>query len=266
MVVSYLQRKLGDISISRKLFFTVGIMAILVTIELCTLAFAVRTLSSVRAFINGEGLWSKAQKDAVYTLFVYAHSHNEKDYQAFRDYLKVSQGDNITRIELRKAHPNLAVARQGFIEGLNNPDDVDGMISLLIRFNKVSYLSRAINAWGNAEQSMEQLIAMSNDLYVIIGSKNVSQKEIDKVLQKAEVLNRKVTLQEDEFSSTLGEGSRWMEKIILRLLLTLSFTIASVSILITISVSRGIEKGLKATIDCSASPQIIMALLRYEME
>src|ERR1700733_10231241 len=114
MIISFLQKKLRDISISRKLYFTVGIMALLVTIELCTLWFAVSTLSSVRAFVNGEGLWSKAQKDAVYSLLIYAHSHDEKDYQAFRDYLKVPQGDNTTRLELQKPKPNLAIARQGF--------------------------------------------------------------------------------------------------------------------------------------------------------
>src|ERR1700743_877762 len=102
MIVSYLHKRFRDIPIARKLYFTVGIMALLVTVELCTLWFAVSTLSSVRSFVNGEGLWSKAQKDAVYSLVIYSHSHKEKDYDAFRDYLKVPSGDNKTRLELQK--------------------------------------------------------------------------------------------------------------------------------------------------------------------
>src|SRR5476649_1632140 len=106
MIISFLQKKLRNTSISRKLYFTVGIMALLVTIELCTLWFAVNTLSSVRAYVEGEGLWSKAQKDAAYHLRIYAFSHDEKDYRAFRDFLKVPLGDKKARLELQKAEPD----------------------------------------------------------------------------------------------------------------------------------------------------------------
>src|SRR5215469_16200786 len=134
MVISFLQRKFSNITISMKLYFTVGIMALLVTVELCTLWFAISTLSSVRAFVNGEGLWSKAQKDAVTALIIYSQSHKESDYQAFTSYLKVPLGDNITRLELQKPNPDLSIARDGFLKGRNNPDDVDGMITLIQRF------------------------------------------------------------------------------------------------------------------------------------
>ncbi|HXA03103.1 MAG TPA: histidine kinase dimerization/phospho-acceptor domain-containing protein, partial [Cytophagaceae bacterium] len=252
MIISFLQKKFGDITISRKLYFTVGIMAILVTIELCTLWFAVGILSSVRAFVNGEGLWSKAQKDAVYTLFIYAHSHDEKDYQDFREFLKVPVGDNKTRIELQKPNPDLAIAREGFIEGRNIPEDVDGMIRLILRFHSISYLNKAIIIWGEAEKNMEELIALSDKLHAMTNSNTVSQQKIDKILEQVEVLNIKFTKLEDDFSFTLGEGSRWLENIVLRLLLTLSLTIGTTSILITISVSRGIEKGIKAIIEGAA--------------
>src|ERR1700733_11276386 len=177
MIISFLQKKLRDISISRKLYFTVGIMALLVTIELCTLWFAVSTLSSVRSFVNGEGLWSKAQKDAVYSLFIYSHSHTEKYYHSFREYLKVPLGDNKTRLELQKPHPDMRIAREGFIEGRNHPEDVDGMLNLIIRFHNISYLNKAIVAWGEAEKTMEQLIAISNKLHSMISSNTASQQQ-----------------------------------------------------------------------------------------
>src|SRR6185503_13634017 len=252
MIVSYLHKRFRDIPIARKLYFTVGTMALLITIELCTLWFSVSTLSSVRSFVNGEGLWSKAQKDAVYTLLIYAHSHDEKDYKAFRNYLKVPEGDNITRLELQKPKPNLEIARQGFIQGRNHPGDVDGMINLLLRFHSVSYINRAIVVWGQAEQTMEQVIAISDRVHQMILSGKATQAEIDNEINRAEILNRKATLLEDDFSNTLGEGSRWLESVVLRILLTLSLTIGTTSILTTVIVSRGIQKGLKAIIDGAA--------------
>lgn len=248
-MISFLQRKFGNISIARKLYFTVGIMALAVTVELCTLWFSINTLSSVRAFVNGEGLWSKAQKDAVYSLLVYAHSHDEKDYQSFLHFLKVPIGDNKTRLELQKPHPDMAIAREGFLEGRNSPEDVGGMISLIRRFHDESYLHKAIIIWGEAEKNMEQLIAISNTLHVMISSGKASQHEIDNTLAQAEGLNRSFTKLEDDFSFTLGEGSRWLERVVLRILLTLSLTIGSTGILIAISVSRGIGRGVNAIIE-----------------
>jgi hypothetical protein len=87
-----------DISIAKKLYFAVGIMALLIAIELFTLWFAITTLSSVRAFVGGEGLWSKGEKDAVYHLQKYGHTHDENDYQSFLNFMKVPMGDHKTRL------------------------------------------------------------------------------------------------------------------------------------------------------------------------
>src|ERR687892_2471760 len=37
---------------------------------------SMQILSACRAYVGGEGLWSKGQKDAVYSLIQYAQSHN----------------------------------------------------------------------------------------------------------------------------------------------------------------------------------------------
>jgi hypothetical protein len=55
-----------NFSISAKLYFVVGIMALLIVMELLTLKFSINKLSAVRAFVGGEGSWSKAKKNAVH--------------------------------------------------------------------------------------------------------------------------------------------------------------------------------------------------------
>lgn len=119
-----------DVSITRKLYFTVGAMALLIGVELLSLFFCLNTLSAVRAYVGGEGLWSKAQKDAVFHLYKYGVSHNTEDYQLFEQFMKVPAGDGEARQELFKANPDLRVARHGFLKGRNHPDDIDGMIKL----------------------------------------------------------------------------------------------------------------------------------------
>ena len=86
-------------------------MALLIVIELLTLWFAIHTLSSVRALVGAEGLWSKAQKDAVYQLGKYHRTRNEEDYVAFKNFMSVPLGDHKTRMELLKEEPNMEIAR-----------------------------------------------------------------------------------------------------------------------------------------------------------
>ena len=156
---------LKNVSIAKKLYSVVGIMAILIAVELGTLYFAVNTLSSVRAFVGAEGLWSKSEKDAIYYLQKYYHSHDEEDEQAFYNFMKVPLGDHKTLVELLKKNPDLDVARQGLLEGRNHPDDIGGMIKLFRNFKDVSYIKRSINLWSEADSTIAQLIPITKKLH-----------------------------------------------------------------------------------------------------
>ncbi len=243
--------RIRDISIAKKLYFAVGIMALLIAIELFTLWFSISTLSSVRAFVAGEGLWSKAQKDAVYHLRKYGRSYQEEDYQQFLEFMKVPLGDRKTRLELIKENPDLKVARQGFLEGRNHEQDIDGMINLFRRFYWVSYIKQAIAIWTEADEQITPLLAISEQLHKEINLPAPSTKKIDKLLYEVDAVNEKLTVLEDNFSYTLGEGSRWLENLVLSLLFIVALTVEITGLLLTISVSRTIQKGLNEIIRIS---------------
>src|SRR5580658_5058836 len=173
-----------NVSIAKKLYFTVGIMALLIAVELGVLVFSINTLSSVRAYVNGEGLWSKGQKNAVYQLMQYGVTHDEADYTRFREFMKVPQGDHKTRMELNKAEPDLQVAREGFLEGRNHPDDIDGMIKLLRRFHDNRFIHRAIVAWTNADEVAAGFIVLGEKLHAEINAPTPSQDRINNILRE----------------------------------------------------------------------------------
>ncbi len=248
-----LRKWFSNISIAKKLYFTVGIMALLIAIELLVLIFSINTLSSVRAYVNGEALWSKAQKDAIYQLLTYARSHDEADYRKFRDFMKVPIGDHKTLVELNKQKPGMEAAKQGFIEGRNHPDDVEGMIKLFRRFHSNSYINKAIAAWTHADLLVTAVTPIGEELHAAINTAAPSQKRIDSSLRKIPLLNERLTPYEDAFSYALGEGSRWLEKVILRLLFVVALTVECTGLILAITVSRGIQKGLKEILLSSQS-------------
>ena len=244
---------LKNISISKKLYFVVGIMALLIAVELFMLWFSLNTLSSVRAFVGGEGLWSKAQKDAVYHLQKYARTFSERDYTQFRNFMKVPLGDHKTLVELNKKNSDLKAARQGFIEGRNHPNDIDGMIKLFQRFHNIYYINKAIEVWGEADSTIAKLIPIGERLHTEINIESPSTEKIDVILSEMDKINEKLTTLEDDFSYTLGEGSRWLENLILTILFAIALTVELTGLLLTISVSFGITRGIGEIIRVSES-------------
>jgi hypothetical protein len=95
------------------------------------------------------------------------------------------------------------------------------MITLFRRFNWVSFINRAIKVWSEADPLIAEFNPIADSLYVEINSPSPSQERINAILDKIGPLNEKLTVLEDEFSYTLGEGSRWLENLVLRLCLPL---------------------------------------------
>jgi signal transduction histidine kinase/ActR/RegA family two-component response regulator len=243
-----LYRWFNDIPISRKLYATVGAMAMLIGIELFVLFFSLGTLSSLRAYVGGEGLWSKAEKDAVFHLYRYGVAHDERDYQLFEQFMGVPLGDAKARQALGEAHPDPATAAGGFLEGRNHPEDVRGMAWLFIRFGNVYYLRQANDIWGEAEALVVQLPPLAEQLRREVRSPTVSQDRIDPILARIYEVNERLTNYEDQFSFILGEGSRWLERVVLRILFLTALTVETTGILLAVSVSRGIQRGLASII------------------
>lgn len=226
-------------------------MALLIAVELMTMLFAIHTLSSVRALVSAEGLWSKAEKDAVYNLQKYGASYDEADYLQYSKFLKVNLGDRKTRLELLKPEPDMTIAREGFLEGRFHPDDIDGAIKLLRRFHSISYISHAIEVWTRGDNMISSVQALGEQLHAEIRSANPSREKIQVILTQIDAANTTLTGIEDDFSYTLGEGSRWLTGIILKLLFCLVLTVEISGLSLTIFVSRNISKGLGEIIDSS---------------
>jgi PAS domain S-box-containing protein len=233
-----------DISIKRKLFFIVGLMALLIALELCLLVFTIRTLSATRASVAGEGLWSKAQKDALYNLRRYAYSANESYYQSYLENMKVPEGDRMARLELEKEDPDLDIARKGFIQGKNHKDDIDGLISLFKRFRHNAYIDQAIKNWTMGDSLLLQLHVEAEKLHLLNATKTADSASVKRFVDKIDLLNKYLNISSEQFSSILGEGSRWLEGLILKILFLVALTVEFTGMLLTISLSVTISKGI----------------------
>lgn len=162
----------------------------------------------MRAYVGGESLWSKSQKDAVFHLQKYAASRAPEELRRFRTDIAVPLGDHEARIEMDKPNPDIRKVRQGFLRGGIHPDDVDGMFNLYRRFRWVTFMQRAIRAWDAADRYMVQLNAAGSLLQREIESPSSSSQRVRSILDDISSINENLTPIENQFVDALSEASR----------------------------------------------------------
>ncbi len=184
-------------------------------------------LSAVRAYVAGESLWSKAQKDAIHYLSLYADSRDERTYQRYRQAISVPQGDREMRVVLEQSSPDLEAARQAVLQGGNHPDDVERIIWFYRHFRQVSYVQTAIQYWEIGDGYLRQLDLLAGEMRQRIATGQVDAVDVTGWKARIVAIDDGVTPAAKAFSDALGEGSRLLLRLLLAInLLTALFLIA----------------------------------------
>jgi len=225
-------------SIGRRLFRIACPFVAIVALLVLLATESISIVSASRAYVGAESLWSKAQKEAVYSLYRYAQSGSEFDFQGYRDAISIPVGDRRARLELEKTQPDVAVAGEGFIAGHNDPEDVDGMIALFRRFRTVSFMSNAIAVWSQADDLIAELDTLADELHARIRLEGVGTVQIDPILARIFEVNQALTPLEVMFSNSLGEVSRRTERILVAALTVVASLLVVLGIAITWKILR----------------------------
>lgn len=199
-------------------FPNVFILLIIVFIScallICINFFTIKILSANRAYANGESHYSKGQKDASRHLITYLYTKDLKQWKLYLQELKVPQGDGIARKTLLKAGDN-TVARKGFLVGRNHKDDLDDLVWLFVHFQEVSFLSKAIHEWGEGDDLIFQLFIVGEHINAEIKHHLLTPASQQKYLQQISDISDKLTINERNFSNTLGEGTRKIKNLLI---------------------------------------------------
>ena len=191
-------------------------VALATTIGIAVLTEAgLSVLSGVRAYVGGEGLWSKGQKDAVHWLHRYAETRDDSAWRAYLAAVAVPLGGRIAREELQKPKPDDEVVRRGFLQGRNHPDDVRNMSWLFRDFQWVPHLKRATRIWEQGDAEIAALVAAGERLHDAV-RRGAPPQALAPILAEIDAVNARVTPLEDDFSFTLGEAARQARSVVLQ--------------------------------------------------
>ncbi|MFI5119962.1 MAG: diguanylate cyclase domain-containing protein [Thermoanaerobaculia bacterium] len=225
-------------SSQRGVTILVVVFLVVISAVFALAAVGLDVLTSVRAYVGGEGLWSKAEKDAASALSRYIVEGDEAYYREFLRQLAVPLGDRRAREELERPGPDLAIARAGFLQGRNDPADVDGMSRLFVRFRRFEHLDRAIAIWQRGDGLIAQLAKVGHDVHTRASAGRLTEEERRGFLRDVEVINGQATLLEDAFSATLGEAARWVRDQLQRATLAMTVLLVGVALVASIRIGR----------------------------
>lgn len=239
-----LPRWLGNASIAAKLATSFLAFLLATTVLLAAVTLIFQVLSGVRAYVGGEGLWSKGQKDAVYALHRYLDSHDSADYRAFEQAIAMPLGDRRARLEMEKPSYDAALVRQGFIDGGIDAADVPALEFLFRHFRDFAYFSDAISIWRQAEAYVLDLEACGKELHALISQGPPSAAQTEAFRRRIDHINTAVTPLEQRFSSTLAEGARATQGLLLTLVLVMAALLTSFVLWISWRISRELRASI----------------------
>jgi len=228
--------------ITRKFYLVIGVFTVIV-ISLVALAhFQSHVLDAVRTYVGGEGFWSKGQKDAVLHLEHYAKNHDPGEYALFQKGLQPSLGDRKARLALQSDPPDLEQARDGFLDGRNHPDDIDGLINLFLYFHEVSYMKSAIAIWTEGDALIDRLLILGREIHSEIATGSPDSQHIQELLKEVDQVNASVGKLEDRFSATLGDAARWISNLTSNLMFAATILLLAIGTILSRQIVRGIRR------------------------
>jgi len=194
----------------------------IVAVQLLVAVISIDVMSAVRAYVTGESLYSKGQKDAHINLVEYSGHFRDEDYQKFLSALAMPIGDRIAREALQRSPPDKEEARRGLLAGGTQDDEIPGVIRLFQGFHRTPLMADAIATWTRGDQLIEQVRLLGERAHARVLAGDLTAPEVTSLRENAQALNDQLTQLEVLFASQLAEGARRVQNLLLGLNLGLA--------------------------------------------
>jgi PAS domain S-box-containing protein len=191
-----------------------GVFLFLLVVALATSWGAIKMVDSTRAYVTGEGRYSKAEKIAVLSLHRYAYSALPEDYAHFLAAVTVPLGDHAARLALQSNPVDLKAARQGFLQGENHPADISSMTELFRLFSWWHPFAAAVGDWQEGDRLVAALAAEGKELHWMITRHSRNKGARARLLDRVDRIDDQLTLLENRFSAHLGDAARTAARLI----------------------------------------------------
>jgi len=169
---------------------------------------ALKAINATRSYATGESLYSKGQKSAVFSLYKYAQSGSEKDYDDYLAYIRVPLGDHMAREAMDPDHPDPDAAAAGLRQSLTNEDDIPSVIRVFSLMRNWGPFAQAVEDWRQADRLTEKLISAADRFHNLQKAGAVTSRERRQFLAELDSANTEFDTLGHRFSDDIGDAAR----------------------------------------------------------
>ena len=236
-------------SITTKLVAMVLVFLLVIAMVMGLFTLTYRIKGGIRAYVGGEGLWSKGQKDAVYALSRYLDSGDEADLREYEAAIALPLGDRMARLEMEKPRFDPAVVTAGFVQGGNAAEDVPSMIFLFRHLGQAPFFAQAIETWRAAERELLLIEPLAAEARRAHADGTLQGPYRKALMERLHTINARVTPLEQQFSQLLAAGAREVHALLQLVTLASATALGALGALCAWSIARDLRQRLQALRD-----------------
>jgi diguanylate cyclase (GGDEF)-like protein/PAS domain S-box-containing protein len=204
---------------------------------------ALQVQVTLAGFLNGESIWSKAQKQAVIDLDAYAASGKAANLAGFQRNYAILQNDRWARDAIASGRFDHDEVAQAFGRGSVIPQAIPGMIFILDHFSSAPHMREALQAWHSTDNAITELGEIATELRQAYAGGGPSSEELARQTGRILALNHYIEPRTNVFSLEIAHGASWIGQ----LLFGGVSVAAGIALLLWLGMARRILAGVRGT-------------------
>jgi diguanylate cyclase (GGDEF)-like protein/PAS domain S-box-containing protein len=188
----------------------VGVVVLILMLTWVT----VQAQIALAGFLNGESLWSKAQKQGTVDLLDYASTGNAADYTDFQENYAAVNALRAARDMVLSGHFEYQSVEDELRRGRAMPVAIPGAIFLLHHFADAPYMSDALREWKSTDKSIAELGSIAETLHHAYAVGTMTPAEAAFQRGRITAINAFIGPRTNQFSLSMATGAVWTGRVL----------------------------------------------------
>ncbi len=175
---------------------------------------ALQVQVALAGFLNGESIWSKAQKQVVISLDAYAAKGDAADLANYKLNYEVLMADQWARDRIATGNYDYEEVAGSLRRSRTVTIAIPGVIFMLHHFANAPYMRDALQAWRSTDNSIAQLNTIAASLERGYANGGITHAEIASQRERIAAINGFVEPRSKLFSRSIADGAGWIGEVL----------------------------------------------------
>lgn len=190
-----------------------ALVAMVAFILLLTLA-SMQVQTALAGLLNGESIWSKAQKQTTVDLLDYASSGRQADYAGFQHNQATLDAFRTARDMILSGRFEYATVEEALHRGNAMPAAIPNIIFLLDHFADAPYMRDALRLWKSTDDQIAEMKVIAGELHAGYATGDLSAQYALRQRDRINAINAYIQPRSDAFSLSVARGAVWIGKVL----------------------------------------------------